>query len=182
MYYGWYTHHSNATLSKLVNNFLHGNINCQTKGGLELTDSTSSQIHLAIRDLRDTMVFKFESLRDELREVKNTVAELNQSVADLQAAVAGVADRVNQLVGPLQDQISELETTIANERQAAADLAAAEDAEDVAQNQALADAQAATDQALANAQSAADSIEVEVGKLNDVAPATPPADGGEPGA
>jgi chromosome segregation ATPase len=134
-----------------------------------LTDSTTSSIHLAIRDLRDTMVYKFESLRDELREVKQNMADLNQSVADLQAAVVAVADRVGQLTGPLQQEIANLQTTLQAEREAAAALAAAEDAEDVGQNQALADAQAATDAALANAQQAADGIEAEVSKLNQVA-------------
>lgn len=145
-----------------------------------MTDSTSSQIHLAIKDLKDTMVYKFESLRDELREVKNQVADLNQSVADLQNAVQGVADRVGQLVGPLQQQISELQTALQTERDAAASLAAAEDQEDVQQNQALADAQAATDAALQNASNAADSIQSEVGKLNEVAASTPGGNEPEP--
>lgn len=136
-----------------------------------MTDSTTSQIHLAIRDLRDTMVYKFESLRDELREVKQNMADLNQSVADLQAAVTAVAERVGQLTGPLQEEIANLQATIQAERDAAASLAAAEDAEDVEQNQALADAQAATDTALANAQQAADGIQSEVSKLNQVAAA-----------
>lgn len=132
---------------------------------------------LMLKDLEDLIVFKFEQLRDEFREVKNQMADLNQSVADLQTAVQGVADRVGQLTGPLQDQIAELQTTLQAERDAAAALAAAEDQEDVEQNQALADAQAATDAALANAQASADSIESEVGKLNQVAQQAPPADG-----
>lgn len=118
------------------------------------------------------MVYKFELLRDELQEVKNQMADLNQSVADLQAAVSAVAERVGQLLGPLQQQIANLQAALQTERDAAAALAVAEDAEDVQQNQALADAQAATDAALANAQQAADSIETEVSKLNQVA-ATP---------
>jgi len=136
-----------------------------------LTDSSSS-LRLAISDLKDTMVYKFELLRDELQEVKNQMADLNQSVADLQAAVSAVAERVGQLLGPLQQQIANLQAALQTERDAAAALAVAEDAEDVQQNQALADAQAATDAALANAQQAADSIETEVSKLNQVA-ATP---------
>lgn len=124
---------------------------------------------LMLKDLEDLIVFKFELLRDEIREVKNQVADLNQSVADLQVAVQAVADRVGQLVGPLQQQIVELQATLQTERDAAATLLASEDAEDVTQNQALADAQAATDAALANAQASADSIEGEVSKLNQVA-------------
>ncbi len=127
---------------------------------------------MAISDLKDTMVYKFELLRDELQEVKNQMADLTQSVADLQAAVVAVAERVGQLLGPLQQQIANLQTALQTERDAAAALATAEDAEDVQQNQALADAQAATDVALANAQQAADSIETEVSRLNQVA-ATP---------
>lgn len=139
-----------------------------------MTVPDSSRILLAIRDLRDTMVFKIESLKEELWEVKNNMADLNQSVADLQTAVQGVSDRVNALVGPLQDQIATLQSALETERQAAADLAAAEDAEDVGQNQALADAQAATDAALADASASADNINSEVQKLNAVAA---PADG-----
>ena len=133
---------------------------------------------LMLKDLEDLIVFKFEQLRDEFREVKNQMADLNQSVADLQVAVQGVADRVAQLTGPLQDQIAELQTTLQAERDAAAALAAAEDQEDVEQNQALADAQAATDAALANAQASADSIEGAVDQLNQVAAPQPPAGGG----
>jgi uncharacterized protein YhaN len=134
-----------------------------------MTDSTTSQIRLAISDLKDTMVYKFELLKDELQEVKNQMADLNQSVADLQAAVVAVAERVGQLTGPLQQQIANLQTTLQAERDAAAALAASEDAEDVQQNQELADARAATDAALASAQQAADGIEAEVSKLNQVA-------------
>lgn len=138
-----------------------------------MTDSSTS-LRLAIDDLRDTMVYKFESLRDELREVKNQMADLNQSVADLQVAVQGVADRVGALVGPLQQQIANLQSTLQAERDAAAALAASEDAEDVQQNQALADAQAATDAALAEAQAAAGNISTEVDKLNQVAVSSNP--------
>lgn len=99
------------------------------------------------------------------------MADLNQSVADLQAAVTGVAERVAGLAGPLQEEIANLQSTLQAERDAAAALAAAEDAEDVGQNQALTDAQAATDAALANAQQAADGINTEVQKLNQVASA-----------
>lgn len=133
-----------------------------------MTDSTNF-LRLAISDLKDTMVYKFELLREELQEVKQNMADLNQSVADLQVAVQGVADRVGQLVGPLQQQIANLQNALQAERDAAAALAASEDAEDVQQNQALADAQAATDAALAEAQQAAGNISTEVDKLNQVA-------------
>lgn len=48
-------------------------------------------------------------------------------------------------------------------------LAVAEDAEDVQQNAALADAQAATDAALADASQAADQISAQVDQLNTIA-------------
>jgi chromosome segregation ATPase len=106
-------------------------------------------------------------------EVKNYMADLNQSVEDLKAAVAGVAARVGDLAGPLQAQIAELQATVQTEREAAVTLATAEDQEDVLQNQALADAQAATDAALQAASASADAIQGEVAKLNEVA--APPA-------
>lgn len=140
-----------------------------------MTDSSNSPIYLAIRDLADTMVFKFESLRDELREVKRTMADLNQSVENLRTAVSDVADRVTAITGPLQDQLRELEAALAAEREAAVVLAASEDAEDVQQNADLADARSRVDAALADAQSAADSIDGEVAKLNQVAAPAPEA-------
>jgi type IV secretory pathway VirD2 relaxase len=140
-----------------------------------LTDSSNSPIYLAIRDLADTMVFKFESLRDELREVKRRMADLNQSVEDLRGAVNDVAVRVGELTGPLQEQIRVAVEALAAEREAAAALAASEDAEDVQQNADLADARARVDAALADAQSAADNIEGEVARLNQVAAPAPEA-------
>jgi len=106
----------------------------------------------------------------QLEVLTNKMADLNQSVQDLRAAVTDVADRVNSLVTPLRDALAEAQNTLVAERQAATDLAAAEDAEDVEQNQALTDAQAATDAALADAAARADEIETEVARLNEVAP------------
>jgi chromosome segregation ATPase len=134
-----------------------------------LTDSSNSQIYLAIRDLSDTMVYKIESLKDELREVKRTMADLNASVENLRNAVTEVADRVGAITGPLQEQLREAVEALAAERDAAAALAASEDAEDVQQNADLADARARVDAALADAQSAADNIDGEVARLNQVA-------------
>jgi peptidoglycan hydrolase CwlO-like protein len=142
-----------------------------------LSELETRRILQAIEGVEFLVRLKFEDLKGEIQEVKNLMADLNQTVADLQNAVQGVADRVGQLVGPLQQQISELQTALQTERDAAAALAAAEDQEDVEQNQNLADAQAATDAALQNASQAADSIQSEVGRLNEVA-ATP--GGGEP--
>lgn len=140
-----------------------------------MTGSNNSEIYLAIRDLADTMVFKFESLRDELREVKRRMADLNQSVENLRTAVSDVADRVTAITGPLQDQLRELEAALAAEREAAVTLAASEDAEDVQQNADLADARSRVDSALAEAQSAADNIDGEVARLNQVAVQAPSA-------
>ena len=122
----------------------------------------------------EQMGFKFIS--DLLTEIRNgqmrlevTMADLQTEVANLRDAVTGVSQRVDALVGPLTDAVREAQDALAAEREAAANLAAAEDAEDVAQNQALADAQAATDAALANAQSAADEIGAETARLNSIA-------------
>ncbi len=101
------------------------------------------------------------------------MADLQQSVAALQSAVTDVANRVNALTGPLQDALAEAQAALQTERDAAAALAQAEDAEDVAQNQELADARAATDAAMANASSAADEINAQVDALNQVAQQPP---------
>ena len=134
-----------------------------------MTDLNNSRIYLAIKDLEDTMVYKLESLKDELREVKRTMADLNASVENLRNAVTEVADRVGALTGPLQEQLREAVAALAAERDAAAALAASEDAEDVQQNADLAEARARVDAALADAQSAADNIDGEVARLNQVA-------------
>jgi hypothetical protein len=73
---------------------------------------------------------------------------IEQNTAELKASVDRLVGRVNDLVGPLQDANATLVTTLAAEREAAAALNASEEAEDVEQNRALADAQAATDEAL----------------------------------
>jgi len=128
----------------------------------------------------EQMGFKFiadllTEIRDGQVRLEVTMADLQTEVANLRDAVTGVSQRVDALVGPLTNAVQEAQQALATERQAAADLAAAEDAEDVAQNQALADAQAATDAALANAQSAADEISAETARLNTIAQ-QPPAE------
>lgn len=115
-------------------------------------------------------------VRDGQQRLEGKMADLQTEVANLRDAVTGVSRRVDALVGPLTNAVQEAQQALATERQAAADLAAAEDAEDVAQNQALADAQAATDAALANAQSAADEISAETAKLNSIAQPEQPAE------
>lgn len=128
--------------------------------------------HLGYQYLTDLLT----EIRVGQQGLEERMADLTTEVANLREAVSGVSARVDALVGPLTDAVREAQDALAAERQAAADLAAAEDAEDVAQNQALADAQAATDAALANAQSAADEINAETARLNAIAqPAEEPA-------
>lgn len=126
--------------------------------------------HLGYQYLTDLLT----EIRVGQQGLEERMADLTTEVANLREAVSGVSARVDALVGPLTDAVREAQEALAAEREAAANLAAAEDQEDVEQNQALADAQAATDAALANANSAADEISGEVARLNQVAqPATP---------
>ncbi len=133
--------------------------------------------HLGYQYLTDLLT----EIRVGQQGLEERMADLTTEVANLREAVSGVSARVDALVGPLTDAVREAQDALAAEREAAANLAAAEDAEDVAQNQALADAQAATDAALANAQQAADEISVETARLNQVAqpeqPTEPPVEG-----
>jgi peptidoglycan hydrolase CwlO-like protein len=127
----------------------------------------------------EQMGFKFISdllteIRDGQKRLEDKMADLQTEVQELRDAVTGVSQRVDALVGPLTDAVREAQEALAAEREAAANLAAAEDAEDVEQNQALADAKAATDAALASAQAAADEIDAETSRLNSIAqPAQP---------
>jgi peptidoglycan hydrolase CwlO-like protein len=104
--------------------------------------------HLGYQYLTDLLT----EIRVGQQGLEERMADLTTEVANLREAVSGVSARVDALVGPLTDAVRE-----------------AQDAEDVAQNQALADAQAATDAALANAQTAADEISAETARLNEVA-------------
>lgn len=113
---------------------------------------------------------------------------IEQNTAELKASVEALIGRVNDLVGPLQDANATLVTTLAAEREAAAALAASEDAEDVEQNRALADAQAATDEALRVQDAASAEIAALKGQIDSVfapvveepAPAEPEAPAEEP--
>jgi hypothetical protein len=104
-------------------------------------------------------------------EVKTIMANLNESGANVQAAVDAVSARVADLVNPLRDALAATQEDLAAERAAYSDLVAAEDAEDVGQNQALADAQAAVDAHLAEAEAAVAQIDEQVAELNEVAAA-----------
>ncbi|QNN98402.1 hypothetical protein SEA_LILMARTIN_189 [Streptomyces phage LilMartin] len=132
--------------------------------------------HLGYQFLTDLLT----EIRVGQQGLEERMADLTTEVAALREAVSGVSARVDALVGPLTDAVREAQEALAAERQAAADLAAAEDAEDVAQNNALMEAQAATDAALANAQSAADEISVETARLNQVAQPAQPEEPTEP--
>lgn len=109
----------------------------------------------------------------KLQEVLDKLATLDDSVQALTAAVTAVAARVAAIITPLQDALASAQATLQTERDAAAALLVVEDAEDVQQNAALADAQAATDAALADATQAASQITAEVDQLNAIA--QPPA-------
>lgn len=111
-----------------------------------------------------------------LRGVEQQLSDLTASVDELQLAVQGVSERVDALVNSTQVKLDEAVAALETERQAAADLAAAEDAEDVAQNAALAEAKAATDAALADAATAAGEIRDAVSNLNAVAPSADPTE------
>lgn len=128
--------------------------------------------HLGYQYLTDLLT----EIRVGQQGLEERMADLTTEVANLREAVSGVSARVDALVGPLTDAVREAQDALAAERQAAADLAAAEDAEDVAQNQALADAQTATDAALANASSAADEISAETARLNSIAQPEQPSE------
>lgn len=121
--------------------------------------------HLGYQFLTDLLT----EIRVGQQGLEERMADLTVEVANLREAVSGVSARVDALVGPLTDAVREAQDALVAEREAAANLAAAEDQEDVEQNQALADAQAATDAALANANSAADQISAETSRLNTIA-------------
>lgn len=87
--------------------------------------------------------------------LETTMADLSQSVSDLQAAVDGVAQRFTDQIGPLTQALSDAQAALANLT-----------VQDEADKQALADA-------LASAQTAADSIESQVTELNDIGAAAP---------
>lgn len=108
-------------------------------------------------------------LLTSFEEVKTIMANLNESVGNLQAAVDSVSQRVADLVSPLRDALAGAQEDLVAERAAYADLVAAEEAEDVTQNQALADAQAAVDAHLAEAEAAVAEIDAQVAELNQVA-------------
>jgi peptidoglycan hydrolase CwlO-like protein len=130
--------------------------------------------HLGYQFLTDLLT----EIRMGQQGLEEKMADLTVEVENLRAAVTGVSERVDALVGPLTDAVREAQAALQAERDAAVALAAAEDQEDVEQNAALAAAQAATDTALANASAAADSISEETAKLNLVAqPAETPVEG-----
>lgn len=106
---------------------------------------------------------------DALKGVKRDMADLNASVAELRAAVAGVAERVATLNGPLNDALANVRAELAAERAKYTDLVSAEDAEDVEQNAAL-------DKALDDADKAAADIDNAVAELDNVAVAPEEAD------
>lgn len=99
-----------------------------------------------------------------LDRTETLMADLNQSVADLQAAVDAVGARFTGLIDPLKQSLSDAQSALA-------DLQVQDDAD----KQALQDA-------LDNASAQADSIEGQVSELNDIGsePAPEPAPEPEP--
>jgi ABC-type transporter Mla subunit MlaD len=81
------------------------------------------------------------------------------STTRMEERMSALSDSLDRLSGAVRDKISALEQALADERAAADATAQAEAAEDVQQNQDLADARAATDAALADAQSAVSRID-----------------------
>jgi hypothetical protein len=73
------------------------------------------------------------------------------STTRMEERMSALSDSLDRLSGAVRDKISALEQALADERAAADATAQAEAAEDVQQNQDLADARAATDAALADA-------------------------------
>jgi peptidoglycan hydrolase CwlO-like protein len=122
----------------------------------ELTDR---QIHLHLLNMYDNVVTLLKSLEHQM-------ADLNQSVADLEASVDAINVRFATQLLALQNALTE-----------ANDALAAEDLDDEAREQALSEA-------LASAQSAADAIDSQVTELNAIGaePETPvePEGGDEP--
>lgn len=93
-----------------------------------------------------------QKLKEEmLMAIKDTISGLRGSIESL-------LGRVDDLVGPLQAANTQLAETIERERQAAKDLAEMVDQEDVAQNEEIANAKAATDAALVEQAAAIDEI------------------------
>lgn len=102
-------------------------------------------------------------------ELEDKLSALSEKIDELQAAIDAVIERVDGKFSQLADALAVVTADLEAERQAAVELAALEDAEDVAQNAALAEAQAATDAAIAEAQAAADEISGEIERLHSVA-------------
>jgi uncharacterized phage infection (PIP) family protein YhgE len=103
-----------------------------------------------------------------LGEVKNEMANLNETVAALRAAVADLATRVADQPAAVNEALATARAELEADRAKYAELVAAEDAEDIEQNSKL-------DAALDEADTAAAEIQAAVDQLNEVA-ATPKAD------
>jgi uncharacterized phage infection (PIP) family protein YhgE len=112
-----------------------------------------------------------------VRILEETVADLTQAVADLQRAVTDVAGRVGPTVAQLQQALADSQAASAA-LQTAMDRAAAEDVtEDAEFNQEISDLQAQLDAANSAANDAAGQIAQSVAQLDQiatVADTTPP--------
>jgi hypothetical protein len=81
------------------------------------------------------------------------------STLRMEERMSALSDSLDRLTGAVRDKITALESALADERSAAASTAAAEEAEDVEQNQALADARAATDAAVGELNAAVSQVD-----------------------
>lgn len=115
----------------------------QRRVSLPLSELTNRQIHLHLIGLYEEQVATLKSLETHM-------ADLSQSVADLESAVDAINAR-------FAGQLLALNTALQEAKQALAD----EELDDVATQDAL-------NQALANAESAANQINTQVQELNAI--------------
>lgn len=97
-----------------------------------------------------------------LARIETQMAELQQALTDLQAAVAAVAQRVADGFGPLQEALTAAQ-------QALTDFQAEDATEDAAYQANVDTLTTSLGEALATAAAAADTIEASVAELNQVA-------------
>jgi len=128
-----------------------------------------SMMNHVVAELKKITDASSAEISSALEGVEQQMSDLTTSVDELQAAVTGVSQRVDEKLGAALEALSV-------ERAKFDSLVTAENAEDVAQDAELADARAATDAALTEARTAAGEISDAVSDLNAVAPADAPTE------
>jgi uncharacterized phage infection (PIP) family protein YhgE len=126
---------------------------------------------VGLDDLTDRALLK-AVLATTLR-VESLMTQMNEALGRLSTAVTEQRDR-------MQDQIDPLTGALAAERKQAASTASAEAAEDVAQDQALADARAATDAALADLTDGVNQVNALADQISQAQQADQPAEPAQP--